>query len=248
MLSATASARSTASGRQPGPVSCPSRQASHRQRMAARSSSALAVQSRRRTRPGKNTMASARISPVLAVTLPIALPMARSACPCAAAMVDTSSSGRVVARLTTVAPMRNCGIPLAAAIQQAASTNKSPPFTVSTNPRKNITHASQSPAIAITSKKRMQGQRLGEPHKKFRPAKAAQQGETPAGRNGFIGLEPRQTAINRPCPRPPFSWRACRSRGRRRSAAPAQRAYSGWRDRPRPSSSPRRPGRRTTWL
>ena len=193
-------------------------------------------------------MARARISPVLAVTLPTALPMASSDCPCAAAMVDTSSSGRVVARLTTVAPMRNCGIPLAAAIQQAASTNKSPPFTVSTRPSKNITLASQSPAIAITSKKRMQGQGFGEPHKKFRPAKAAPQGEAPAGRTLFIGLKPRQKAINRPCPRPPSSWRACRSRGRHRSAAPAQRACSGWRGRPRPSSSPRRPGHRTTWL
>ena len=41
---------------------------------------------------------------MLAVTLPTALPMASSDCPCAAAMVDTSSSGRVVARLTTVGP------------------------------------------------------------------------------------------------------------------------------------------------
>lgn len=45
----------------------------------------------------------------LAVTLPTALPMAISTLPSKAAMEDTRSSGRVVAKLTTVAPTISLG-------------------------------------------------------------------------------------------------------------------------------------------
>ena len=41
---------------------------------------------------------------------PMAFPMAISLCPVAAAMLDTSSSGNVVVRLTMVAPMIAVGI------------------------------------------------------------------------------------------------------------------------------------------
>ena len=66
-----------------------------------------------------------------------------------AAMTETSSSGRVVARLTIVAPMISLGIPLTSAIQDAASTKKSPPFTMNMMPTRNrkIIHAS---SICVT--------------------------------------------------------------------------------------------------
>ena len=51
-----------------------------------------------------------RISPVLQIMEPMAFPMAISLCPVAAAMLDTSSSGNVVVRLTMVAPMIAVGI------------------------------------------------------------------------------------------------------------------------------------------
>ena len=53
--------------------------------------------------------------------------------------------------------------------------------------------------------------------------------------------------LNTRCPRPPCSWRACRTPGIRRTDAPAQRAYSGWKAPPAPSWPPHRPHRRTTW-
>ena len=56
---------------------------------------------------GENIKAIARISPVFAVTEPIALPIAISTFPCAAAIIETIISGRVVATLTIVAPMIN---------------------------------------------------------------------------------------------------------------------------------------------
>ena len=83
-------------------------------------------------------MEKAMMRPRLAVTLPTALPTAMSAFPCAAAMADTSSSGRVVARLTMVAPTISLGIPLTSAIQEAASTNQSPPFTIRMIPARKI--------------------------------------------------------------------------------------------------------------
>ena len=52
----------------------------------------------------------------------MALPMDISTLPCVAASTDTSISGRVVATLTTVAPIISLGIPLTSAIHEAAST------------------------------------------------------------------------------------------------------------------------------
>ena len=77
------------------------------------------------------------ISPTLAVTEPTALPTAMSALPCRAAKTDTSISGMVVAKLTTVAPMMNLGMPEASAIQLAASTNRSPPLMMHSSPAAN---------------------------------------------------------------------------------------------------------------
>ena len=74
------------------------------------------------------------IRPILAVTEPTALPIAISFCPFAAAIDETRSSGSVVAKLTTVAPIMNFGIPVASAIHVAASTKTSPPLTISTRP------------------------------------------------------------------------------------------------------------------
>lgn len=51
-----------------------------------------------------------------------------------AAKMETSSSGKVVAKLTTVAPTISFGMPEASAIHDAASTKKSPPLMMSTRP------------------------------------------------------------------------------------------------------------------
>ncbi|UKI21077.1 MAG: hypothetical protein L6V83_05795 [Christensenella sp.] len=76
-----------------------------------------------------NTSENAMISAILQLTEPTALPIAIAACPSAAEMLETRISGRVVATLTIVAPMMKVGIPDTSAIQLAASTNQSPPFT-----------------------------------------------------------------------------------------------------------------------
>ena len=77
------------------------------------------------------------ISPVFAVTEPTALPTAMSAFPSSAEKTDTSISGIVVAKLTTVAPIMNFGMPDASAIHVAASTKKSPPLMMHTSPAAN---------------------------------------------------------------------------------------------------------------
>jgi hypothetical protein len=78
-----------------------------------------------------------KISPRLAVTEPTALPTARSTSPWKVPVTDTVSSGRVVARETTVAPMINLGTPVASAIQTAPSRNQSPPLMIKSSPNKN---------------------------------------------------------------------------------------------------------------
>ena len=72
--------------------------------------------------PGIQMMEIAIMRPMLAVTLPTALPMDMSTFPWSAAMTETSISGRVVQMLTIVAPTISLGIPLTSAIQEAAST------------------------------------------------------------------------------------------------------------------------------
>ena len=59
--------------------------------------------------------------PVLAVTEPTALPTAMSALPSRAENTDTSISGMVVAKLTTVAPMMNFGDPGGGVYEQVAA-------------------------------------------------------------------------------------------------------------------------------
>ena len=86
---------------------------------------------------GRKTMLSAMMSPVLAVTEPMALPMAMSACPFEAAIELTNSSGSVVASETMVAPTMKRGMPETSAIQPAASTNQSPPLMMQTRPSMN---------------------------------------------------------------------------------------------------------------
>ena len=83
------------------------------------------------------TMATAMMSPVLAITEPTALPIAMSTFPPAAAITETIISGIVVARLTMVAPMMKVGISMALAIQPAASTKASPPLTTRAIPTAN---------------------------------------------------------------------------------------------------------------
>ena len=72
---------------------------------------------------------------MFAVTEPTALPIAIALEPRDAPKQETISSGRVVARLTTVAPTIKCGIPETSAIQTAASTKRSPPFIISISPQ-----------------------------------------------------------------------------------------------------------------
>ena len=86
---------------------------------------------------GRKMSEMAMIMPVLAVTEPMALPIAISVLPSAAAIVETMISGSVVAMDTTVAPIRNCGRPEASAIHVAASTNQSPPLTINASPSRN---------------------------------------------------------------------------------------------------------------
>ena len=78
---------------------------------------------------------------VLAVTDPIAFPIASWAESFIAALTETRSSGRVVANDTTVAPTTNFGIPVASANQEAESTNQSPPFIIEQRPTMKITAA-----------------------------------------------------------------------------------------------------------
>ena len=87
------------------------------------------------------------ISPVFAVTVPTAI----SALPSNAENTETSISGMVVAKLTTVAPMMNLGMPEASAIHVAASTKRSPPLIMHIRPTANstITSASVLPVKSI---------------------------------------------------------------------------------------------------
>ena len=99
-------------------------------------------------------MLIARIIAVLQMTEPMPFPIAiptfsceamtafsapelRIPCPSTAAMVETMISGRVVARLMTVAPMMNFGILVTSATHTAPSTNQSPPLTIRTTPTTN---------------------------------------------------------------------------------------------------------------
>ena len=104
---------------------------------ASRSSVPFSRRGRGSTLPGKNSREIPRMRPVLQDTEPTAFPRAIPPEPWAAAMVETSSSGMVVPRLTTVAATTKGGMPVTLAIHSAPSTKLSPPFTISTRPSKN---------------------------------------------------------------------------------------------------------------
>ena len=107
--------------------------------------------------PGIQMREIAIIRPMLAVTLPTALPTDISTFPWTAAMRETRSSGRVVATLTTVAPTMSLGMPLISASHAAASTKKSPPFTMRRIPIKNPMMTAVSSIFAVPFNFRYRG-------------------------------------------------------------------------------------------
>ena len=118
-------------------VSQPESPDNHNTRIAAIRIHALGRKRERSIGCGRNRIVNARIKAVFAVTDPIALPAAISACPDSAAITDTKISGKVVATETMVAPMMNGGIPDADAIHAAASTKRSPPRIMQNSPSAN---------------------------------------------------------------------------------------------------------------
>jgi len=84
---------------------------------------------------------TASINPILHITEPTAFPVLIVVYPSFAAEIDTMASGRVVARLTIVAPISTSGSPDALAMEIADSVNQSPPLTISNKPIKNIKKA-----------------------------------------------------------------------------------------------------------
>ena len=74
--------------------------------------------------------ATARMSPMLQMVEPIALPTDVAGCSSQAAMTETQNSGAVVARLTRVAPTITLGTPVISATPTAPSVNQSAPFVI----------------------------------------------------------------------------------------------------------------------
>ena len=126
MFSMRKAMNSTSTIRLSGRLRRPSRHKSHSTSVLRTIRTPLTLNWLMRMTTGMKMSEIAMMSPVFAVTEPMALPIARSVLPSAAAMVETMISGSVVAIDTTVAPIRNCGSPDAAAIHVAASTNQSP--------------------------------------------------------------------------------------------------------------------------
>ncbi len=69
-----------------------------------------------------------RMSPVSQMIDPTAFPRASPASPCTAASTETTASGVVVPRLTTVAPTITLGTPHCMEMATASSTSTSAPF------------------------------------------------------------------------------------------------------------------------
>ena len=118
-------------------TSVPPLHVSHSSAAAADMSTAFSQNWLRFIAAGRHTSDIPIMSPIFAVTEPTALPTAISSSPPSTPVTDTVSSGRVVARLTTVAPIINLGIPVAFAIHTAESTNQSPPLIIRRRPRTN---------------------------------------------------------------------------------------------------------------
>ena len=74
------------------------------------------------------------ISPILQIQEPMALPRAIPVSPTPLAIADTTSSGVVVARLTSVPPMTNRGTRNARPMAMLESTNRSPPLATRPSP------------------------------------------------------------------------------------------------------------------
>ena len=85
-----------------------------------------------------NVAASPRMRPMLQMQEPTALPKASPAFPREAAMIETTSSGVVVARLTMVEPITTRGMRRNPAMRTAAATNKLPPWTSRARPARSM--------------------------------------------------------------------------------------------------------------
>ena len=81
---------------------------------------------------------------MLIIVEPTALPTDVAGRPKNAAMKDTLTSGDVVARLTTVAPIKIFGTPVASAIPTAPSVNHSAPLRTTAKPARNVSKFSHS--------------------------------------------------------------------------------------------------------
>ena len=92
------------------------------------------MKSDRSTRTGMMIATSPMIRPMLQMHDPTALPSAMPESPIDAAVTDTTSSGVVVARLTSVPPMTKRGIRSARPMWMLESTNRSPPLATRANP------------------------------------------------------------------------------------------------------------------
>ena len=114
--------------------STPPRHSRNSSAAAATIRAALKLKCSLLTTEGMQTMEIPKIRPILAVTEPTALPTARSTSPASTPVMETVSSGSVVASETMVAPMINRGTPVTSAIHTAPSRNQSPPLTISTSP------------------------------------------------------------------------------------------------------------------
>ena len=77
---------------------------------------------------GEIIAANPKINQVSQIIEPTALPKARPGLPLIAAKTETAASGRVVPKLTMVAPIKILGIPQRREILTASSTNKSAPL------------------------------------------------------------------------------------------------------------------------
>ena len=92
------------------------------------------TKSRRSTSTGTNSATVPAIRPMLLMQEPTALPSAMPESPTLLAMADTTSSGVVVARLTSVPPMTNRGTRSACPMLMLESTKRSPPLASRPNP------------------------------------------------------------------------------------------------------------------
>ena len=92
------------------------------------------MKSARSTSTGMMSATVPTMRPMLQMHEPTALPSAMPESPIHEAVADTTISGAVVAKLTSVPPMTKRGILSARPIWMLESTNRSPPFATRANP------------------------------------------------------------------------------------------------------------------